>query len=114
MVRIRLIRVGGKKQPSYRVVAIDRESPRNGRFLEKLGYYNPRTEPFTLSLDEGRVYDWMKNGAQPTESVKQLFQTAGVTGRYERFKAGEALETLLSEAGVAAQTRNVSTKTRQD
>ena len=114
MVRIRLIRVGGKKQPSYRVVAINRESPRNGRFLEKLGFYNPRTEPFTLSLDEGRVYNWMKNGAQPTDSVKQLFQSAGVMGRYERFKSGEALETLLAEADVADKSRNISTKTRKD
>ncbi len=114
MVRIRLIRVGGKKQPSYRVVAIDRESPRNGRFLEKLGFYNPRTEPFTLSLEEGRVYDWMKNGAQPTDSVKMLFKSAGVMDRYERFKAGEALETLLAEATVAASTRNINTKTRRD
>lgn len=114
MVRIRLIRVGGKKQPSYRIVAMDKESPRNGRYLEMLGYYNPRTEPFTLEVHEDRVYDWMNKGAQPTDSVAQLFKSTGVTQRYERFKAGESLETLLAEATAAAKARNLNPKTRQD
>lgn len=114
MVRIRLIRTGGKKQPSYRLVAMDRESPRDGRYLENLGHYNPRTEPFTFAVHEDRIYDWMQRGAQPTDSVKQLFNTTGVAARFERLKAGEDLETLLAEAGAAAEARNINPKTRRD
>jgi len=105
MVRIRLRRVGGTKQPSYRLVAVDKESPRDGRFLEILGSYNPRTEPVTLQLHEDRIYAWMKNGAQPSDSVRQLFQSAGVLSRFERFKAGESLETLLQEASAFSATQ---------
>ena len=78
MVRIRLRRVGGKKQPSYRIVAADKESPRDGRFLENLGFYNPRTEPATLLMKEGRIPEWMSRGAQPSDSVTQLFKSAGL------------------------------------
>jgi len=113
MVRIRLIRTGGKKQPSYRIVAMDKENPRDGRFLENLGHYNPRTEPFTFSVHEDRVYDWMRKGAQPTDTVKQLFQTAGVLERYERLKAGEDIAKLLEEASAAEAKRNTNAKTRQ-
>ena len=98
MVRIRLRRVGAKRQPSYRIVAADRESPRDGSFLEILGFYNPRTDPATLEFQEDRIYDWMSKGAQPSESVVKLFKTAGVLDRYARYKAGEPLETLLAEA----------------
>ncbi len=111
MVRIRLRRVGGKKQPSYRIVAADKESPRDGRFLEILGYYNPRTEPATLTMKEDRIYDWMSKGAQPSDSVKQLFRTAGLLERFARFKEGESIEVLLEEAEVAAQARVGSPKT---
>jgi small subunit ribosomal protein S16 len=112
MVRIRLRRIGLKGQPSYRVVAADKESPRDGRFLEILGFYNPRTEPATIQLKEERIYNWMSNGAQPSESVLQIFKSAGLMDRYERYKKGEALETLMQEAESAQVTRNVSTKTR--
>jgi len=111
MVRIRLRRIGLKKQPSYRVIAADIESPRDGRFLEILGTYNPRTNPFTLEVKEDRIYEWMKNGAQPSESVLKLFKSVGLMDRYERFKAGEAMETLLAEAKVAHDSRAVSVKT---
>lgn len=113
MVRIRLRRVGGKKQPSYRIVVADKESPRDGRFLEILGDYNPRTEPPTLVLDENRIYEWMSKGAQPSASVKQLFQSAGLLDRFERYKKGETPETLASEAQAAATNRSGSTKTRR-
>jgi small subunit ribosomal protein S16 len=109
MVRIRLSRVGGKGQPSYRVIVIDRESPRDGRALEILGSYNPRTQPATLKVKEDRVYDWMSKGAQPSESVAQLFRTAGLTERFARFKAGEAVETLLAEAEAAQPIINPKT-----
>ena len=98
MVRIRLRRMGLRHQPTYRVVVADKESPRDGRFLEILGSYNPRTNPFTLQLSEDRVYHWMSVGAQPSESVLKLFKSVGLVDRFERFKKGEPQETLLSEA----------------
>jgi small subunit ribosomal protein S16 len=113
MVRIRLRRVGAKKQPSYRIVAADKESPRDGRFLEILGFYNPLTEPATLKIKEDKVYKWLSQGAQPSDSVKQLFQSAGVFERYERFKAGESLDTLMEEAMAAEESRTGSQKTRR-
>ncbi len=113
MVRIRLRRVGGKGQPSYRVVATDKESPRDGRFLEILGFYNPRTDPSTIQLKEDRVYDWMSKGAQPTESVARVFKSCGLMERFERFKKGETLEVLLEEAASAATEREVNQKTHQ-
>lgn len=114
MVRIRFRRVGMRGQPSYRIVAADKESPRDGRFLEILGFYNPRTDPTTLTVKEERVFHWMKNGAQPTESVAQVFKTAGVLDRWERFKKGEELDVLLKEAEKAEAERNTTVKTRKD
>ncbi len=114
MVRIRFRRTGMKGQPSYRIVAADKESPRDGRFLEILGFYNPRTEPTTLTVKEDRVFHWMKNGAKPTESVEQVFNTAGVLDRWERFKKGEDIETLMKEAAEAEGSRNTTVKTRRD
>jgi len=113
MVKIRLRRMGAKGQPSYRIVAADKESPRDGRFLEILGSYNPRTEPATIEMQEDRIYQWMSQGAQPSESVAKLFRTTGLLDRYARFKQGEALETLLAEATAAASSRPVDPKTRQ-
>jgi small subunit ribosomal protein S16 len=113
MVRIRLRRTGLKGQPSFRLVVADKESPRDGRFLEIVGFYNPRTEPATLEIKEDKVYEWMNKGAQPSESVAQLFKTAGVTERYERLKAGESVETLLAEAEKAKAARVVNPKTRK-
>lgn len=114
MVRIRLRRVGARGQPSYRVVAADKESPRDGRFLEILGHYNPRTEPATIHLKEDRVYDWMSNGAQPSDAVVRLFKVTGLLDRFERFKQGEDIEVLLEEAAKAEAEREVDPKTRRD
>ncbi len=114
MVRIRFRRIGLKGQPSYRIVAADKEAPRDGRFLEILGFYNPRTEPSTLNIKEDRVYHWMKNGALPTESVEQVFKSVGVLDRFERFKKGETVETLLKEAAEASAKRAAPVKTRKD
>jgi len=114
MVRIRLRRVGMKGQPSYRIVAAEKEKPRDGRFLEILGFYNPRTEPSTIEVKEDRIYHWMKNGAQPSDSVVQLFTTSGVLDRYERFKAGEEIEVLMAESEKMMAERNINPKTRRD
>jgi small subunit ribosomal protein S16 len=112
MVRIRLRRVGLKGQPSYRIVAAEKESPRDGRFLEILGFYNPRTQPHTIVLKEDRVLEWMKNGAQPSESVVKLFENVGLMDRFKRLKAGEPVEALLAEAATVYANRKVNPKTR--
>jgi small subunit ribosomal protein S16 len=114
MVRIRFRRMGLKGQPSYRIIAADKEAPRDGRFLEILGFYNPRTEPSTLTVKEDRVYHWMKNGALPTESVGQVFKGAGILDRFERFKKGESVESLMQEAAQAAGKRVAPARTSKD
>ena len=111
MVRIRLRKVGSKAQQSFRIVTADREHPRDGRFLEILGYYNPRTHPATITVDEARVFHWLKNGAQPTESVARIFKATGTDARFARLKAGEALEALVAEAQAAEAARNTSRRT---
>jgi len=98
MVRIRLRRVGFRNQPSFRIVATEKESPRDGRFLEILGFYNPRTNPSSLEVKEDRVYHWLKTGAQPSESVTSLFKQIGLQERFERFNKGETIEKLLEES----------------
>ncbi|MGH1346101.1 MAG: 30S ribosomal protein S16 [Nannocystales bacterium] len=76
-VRLRLARGGAKKRPFYRIVAADTRSPRDGRFLEKLGTYNPNTDPSTVELNMPRVEYWMGNGAQPSETVARLIKNLG-------------------------------------
>jgi len=79
-VRIRLTRVGSKKNPIYRVVVADSRSPRDGRFIEIIGRYNPQTDPSTIELDEAKVKDWLSKGAQPSEPVARLIKVAGIGG----------------------------------
>jgi len=76
MVRIRLARMGAKKKPFYRIVVADSRSPRDGRAIESLGYYNPMTEPSTLKVDLEKADAWVKNGAQPSETVANLITRA--------------------------------------
>ena len=78
MVKIRLRRMGAKKAPFYRIVVADSRYPRDGRFIEELGTYDPRTEPSTVKVDGERAKEWMKNGAQPTDTVRTLLKNAGV------------------------------------
>src|SRR5215210_4272487 len=73
-VRVRLTRVGSKKNPIWRVVVTDQRSPRDGRFIESIGHYNPQTNPSTIVLDEPRVEHWLARGAQPTQTVKNLIK----------------------------------------
>ena len=77
-VKIRLRRTGAKKAPSYRVVVADSRYPRDGRFIEELGYYNPLTEPSTIKIDLEKAQNWIANGAQPTDTVKVLLKKAGL------------------------------------
>ena len=83
-VKIRLMRVGKKKQPTYRVVVADARSPRDGRFIEIIGRYEPRAEPSVVSIESDRALHWLKNGAQPTEQAAKLLQVAGV---WDAFKS---------------------------
>ncbi len=73
-VKIRLRRIGAKKKPFYRIVVADSRSPRDGRFIEEIGYYDPKTEPATVKTDSEKVSSWIAKGAQPTDTVKRLFK----------------------------------------
>ena len=110
MVRIRLRKTGQRHQPSYRIIVADKESPRDGRFIEIIGSYIPTTEPFTLEVQEDRAYEWMKQGALPSDSVMRLFKITGLLDRFERFKKGESLETLLEEAKKVSEERAAKIK----
>ncbi len=79
MVRIRLRRVGSRKNPIWRIVVADKRSPRDGRTIETIGRYNPQTDPSTIVLDEERVRHWLDRGAQPSETVRKLLKTQGIT-----------------------------------
>jgi small subunit ribosomal protein S16 len=79
-VRLRLTRVGGKKNPIWRVVAADQRSKRDGRVIETIGHYNAQTQPSTIVLDEEKVRSWLARGAQPSDTVRKLLKTQGITG----------------------------------
>jgi len=114
VVRIRLRRVGAKKAPTYRIVVADADAPRDGRFIESIGLYNPRTSPETVIVDESRALYWLKVGAQPTDSVLQLLTKRGTMNRFERLRQGEAVDVLLAEAEQANEAaRAISAQTRQ-
>jgi len=82
-VKLRLMRMGKKKQPTYRVVAADSRSPRDGRFIEIVGTYEPRNEPSVVKIDNAKALRWLKDGAQPTETVEKLLK---ISGAWEEFK----------------------------
>ena len=82
-VKIRLMRVGKKKQPTYRVVVADARSPRDGRFIEIIGQYAPREDPSVVTIDSERALHWLKNGAQPTEQAAKLLEVTGVWDAYK-------------------------------
>jgi len=80
--KIRLKRMGAKKRPFYRVVVADSRSPRDGRFIEEIGYYDPTTSPATVKLDEEKALKWLTNGAKPSDTVRSLLQKQGVMARF--------------------------------
>lgn len=82
-VKIRLRRMGAKKNPFYRIVVADSRSPRDGRFIEEIGYYNPLTEPKTVKIDNEKAMNWLNNGAKPTDTVDRLFRENNVYGSTE-------------------------------
>ncbi len=110
MLKIRLRRVGAKKQPSYRIVVADSRAPRDGRFVENIGFYNPRTEPATITVEEERALHWLSQGAQPTESVSRLLKKLGTLDRLGRLKSGESIEVLLKEAAAEPEVTESAPK----
>ncbi len=78
MVKIRLRRMGAKKAPFYRIIVADSRSPRDGRFIEEVGYYNPMTNPPTIKLENEKIEKWLTSGAQPTETVKSILTKSGI------------------------------------
>lgn len=101
MVRIRLRRVGAKKQPSYRIVVIKSEAPATGRPIETIGHFNPRTEPETFQIKRDRVLYWLSVGAQPSDAVQRLLVKSGIMDEFARIKAGEAPVPVEEEAALA-------------
>lgn len=97
MIKIRLRRVGAKKQPHYRVVVADARAPRDGRFIEIIGHYNPRIDPPAYTIQEDRAIYWLQRGAQPTDPVLRMLQKLGTYQKLERVKAGELLADILAE-----------------
>ena len=83
-VKLRLVRVGKTKQPSYRVVAADARSPRDGRFIEILGQYNPRSEPSVVTIDNDKALKWLRQGAQPTDRVQKLLEISGAWAEFKQ------------------------------
>jgi small subunit ribosomal protein S16 len=83
VVKIRLRRMGAKKHPFYRLVVADARSPRDGRFIDEIGYYNPTVKPAVLHVEKERAADWLRRGAQPSETVRELLARAGVSLRGE-------------------------------
>ena len=108
-VHIRLARMGTKKRPFYRIVAADSRAPRNGRYLEVLGTYNPITKPAVISLFEDRCTKWLNQGAQPSDTVGSLLTQVGFTEKYLRAKKGED----VSEVVIKTEITERKKKTRQ-
>lgn len=104
-VKIRLRRVGAKKQPSYRIVVADARSPRDGRFIETIGYYNPLTDPPTIVIDNDRATYWMRQGAQPTDVVKYMIAKSlrGELGTPAVTTRAQVAEAVVAEAPVAEE-----------
>lgn len=97
MLKIRLSRRGKKRQPSYRVVVADVNSKRDGRIVERIGHYNPLTDPAEFAIKEDRALHWLNVGAQPTDAVRRLLDKQGTYDRLSRMRAGESIEILAAE-----------------
>ncbi len=89
MVKLRIQRFGAKKRPFYRIVAADSRFPRDGRFLEIIGTYNPITQPAEIKIDEEKALKWLHNGAQPTDTVRSIFSRHGIIEKYNQQKSGK-------------------------
>ena len=103
-VRIRLQRHGRKKRPFYRLVAADSRSQRDGRFIERLGYYNPLTEPAEIVINEEKALQWLRNGAQPSDTAKSLLSKVGIWGKFVDEKQGRSSPSPEAECASALET----------
>ena len=101
-VKLRLMRMGKKKQPTYRVVAADSRKARNGRIIEALGFYDPRREPSVIEIDNERALGWLHNGAQPTERVEKLLK---ITGAWDEFKGHPAGTSVTAPPSSESKTK---------
>lgn len=90
MVRIRLHRMGKRKRPFYRVVVADSRSPRDGKLIESIGYYDPLTDPANVKIDEEKALRWLGYGAQPSDTVRRLLEKLGILGKFEQGRASSA------------------------
>ena len=97
MLRIRLSRTGKKRQPSYRVVVAEKDAKRDGRVVERIGHYNPLTNPADFRIQEDRALYWLSVGAQPSDAVRVLLNKQGTFGRLARLNAGESLDSFVAE-----------------
>ena len=88
-VKIRMRRMGSKRKPFYRIVVADSRMPRDGRFIEEVGYYNPLTNPDEVKLEEDMIFEWLEKGAQPSDTVRSLLSKAGLMTRYHDAKYGK-------------------------
>lgn len=96
-VKLRLRRMGKKRQPYYKLVAADSRSPRDGKYLDAVGVYNPMTQPHKLEIDEVKAMDWLHKGAQPTDTVKSLLSQKGILLKYDLKKRGLSEEAIQAE-----------------
>jgi small subunit ribosomal protein S16 len=113
-VKLRLRRMGKKKQPIYKMVAADSRSPRDGKFLEAVGFYNPLTKPHTLELKEDRILYWLNVGAQPTHTVKSLLRQEGITLKKELISKGLDEEKIKSEMENWQKMKEAGSKKRTE
>lgn len=108
-VKLRLMRMGKKKQPTYRVVAADSRSPRDGRFIEIVGSYEPRSEPSVVNIDNAKALRWLSDGAQPTDTVQKLLE---ISGAWDEFKATAGPKATTQAATSRAASTKVPTASR--
>ena len=105
MVKIRLRRVGTKHKPMYRVVVADSRFPRDGAFIEIIGHYNPLAEPEAFDIDEEKALKWLKQGAQPTETVARLLSKSGIM---DKFKPGSTVKSKLPKRKITSETKSTT------
>jgi len=110
-VRIRLTRIGKKKEPHYRVIVADQRSPRDGKFIEIIGKYKPLDDPSLIEIDEDRALDWLRKGAQPSDSVANLLRKVGVWERFQTEKTGQTPATSLPSSTTPSSTTSKTSTT---
>lgn len=108
MVKLRLRRMGAINKPFYRIVAVDERKKRDGAYLDNLGYYDPKTDPFTLKVHIDKAIDWLKKGAQPSETVRSLFRKAGVLEKWHNIRMNINIEAAEEKAEKVEKAKKVA------